>query len=266
MSPRIGLYSFVYLWFAILLALPLAGIVGGAFSSGLDGFVAQMTKPEAVFSLQMTFVVTAVVVVVNAVFGLLTALLIARRAMPGWTFINAVVDLPFAVSPVIAGLALVLVYGPNTLIGGFLLRHGVKIIFAIPGMILATLFITFPFVVRELVPVLRELGTSQEEAACTLGASRWRTFWTVTLPGIRWSLVYGIVLTIARSLGEFGAVLVVSGNVIMLTQTATTYVYQATVDNDMQAAYAVSVVLGATSMMLLLVLQFAKKRQEGKRA
>ncbi|WP_206916702.1 sulfate ABC transporter permease [Alicyclobacillus suci] len=258
---KIGLYGFVYVWFAILIVLPVLGLIVGAFRDGAGAFVRQLANPEALFSLKLTFEITGLTVVINGVFGVLAALVIARRHARGWQVINAIVDLPFAVSPVIAGLALILVYGPRTWIGGVFASAHIKIIYAMPGMVLATLFVTFPFVVRELVPVLREKGFAQEEAAVTLGASAWTTFWRVTLPGMKWSLAYGLVLTLARALGEFGAVLVVSGAVIMLTQSATLYVYQETVNSDLQAAYAVSLVLAATSFVILMILQLIKKRQ-----
>ncbi|MFD1676191.1 sulfate ABC transporter permease [Alicyclobacillus fodiniaquatilis] len=261
MKRRIGLFSFVYVWFALLIILPVIGMLSGAFRDGFGQFWVQLTKPDALFSLRLTFEITAITVIINTVFGILTSIIIARRNMRGWQVVNAIVDIPFAVSPVIAGLALLLIYGPNTFIGGFLQQNNVKLMFAMPGMVMATLFVTFPFVVRELVPVLREIGTQQEEAALTLGASGWRIFWRVTLPEIKWSLIYGMVLTIARAQGEFGAVLVVSGSLIMLTQTATLYVYQATVNSQMQGAYAVSLVLAATSFVILLLLHFVRKRQ-----
>jgi sulfate transport system permease protein len=266
MKRRMLLYSIVYLWFIVLIALPVGGIVVGAFSGGIGVFARELIKPEAVFSLQLTLLISSITVVVNTCFGTLTALVIARRSSVLWRWINAIVDVPFAVSPVIAGLALVLVYGPNAWIGGLLQQHGIKIIFAIPGMVLATLFVTFPFVVRELVPVLREVGIAQEEASFTLGASHWTTFWRVTLPSIRGSMIYGMVLTLGRSLGEFGAVIVVSGSIIMVTQSATQYAYQATINNDMQAAYSVSIVLAMVSIVVLLLLQLTKKRVEAKRS
>lgn len=261
MKRRIALYSFVYLWFAVLIVLPVLGILGGAFHGGLLNFTHELTQPSALFSLKLTLEITVCTVALNTVAGVFTAIHIAKQNVRGWQVVNFVVDLPFAVSPVIAGLALILVYGPNTFIGDFLQSHNVKLMFAMPGMVVATMFVTFPFVVRELVPVLRDLGSRQEEAAHTLGASNWRTFWRVTFPTIKWSLIYGMVLTIGRSLGEFGAVLVVSGSVIMMTQSATLYVYQASANGDMGAAYAIAIVLAASSFFILSILQFLKKRQ-----
>lgn len=254
------------MWFAILIAFPVVGILFGAFQSGVGSFIHQLTNPEALFSLKLTFEVTGCALILNTVFGLIIAFAIAYRQMWGWQIANVFVDLPFAVSPVIAGLALIFVYGPNTFIGGLLQKGDIKLMFAMPGMVMATMFVTLPFVVRELVPTLREAGRSQEEAANTLGASGWRVFWSITLPQIKWSLFYGMILTIARALGEFGAVLVVSGSVIMLTETATLFVYQSTVNGDMQAAYAVSLVLAITSFVILLILQFVKRKQGVNRA
>lgn len=262
MKLRTLLSSFVYLWFLVLIILPLGGIIWGSLSPGLQSFYTSVTSPEALFSLKMTFLIAVLTVAINTVFGTLTAMTLARGGSPWIKVIDAIVDLPFAVSPVIAGLAIVLIYGPFSLIGGFFQGHGVKIVFALPGMVIATLFVTFPFVVRELVPLLQELGSAEQQAAYTLGASPWRTFWSVTLPAIKWPLTYGMVLTLGRAIGEFGAVIVVSGGVIMLTQTATQFVYQASENNEMAAAYSVSVVLALTSFVILLVLQFAKRKQE----
>ncbi|WP_369406106.1 sulfate ABC transporter permease subunit [Alicyclobacillus kakegawensis] len=264
MKMRMALSAGVYLWFLILILIPAITMVEGALSHGVNGFFAQVLQPEAVSALRLSFLITALTLLINLPLGVITALLIARRSFPGWQVVNAVVDLPFALSPVIAGLALLLVYGPNTLLGAFLQNHGVKVMFALPGMVLATLLVTFPLVVRELVPLLRQLGLRQEEAAWTLGASAWRTFWLVTLPRIRFGLGYSAVLTIARALGEFGAVLVVSGNLVGVTQTATLYVYQATENNDLQAADAVSTVLALVSFVILILMQVFKGRGEGR--
>lgn len=261
MIRRIVTSSFTYLWFLVLIILPVAGIIVGAFANGVPAFFQQLVQPGALFSLKLTLEITLCTVVMNTVFGVLAALQIARKHVRGWGVLNAVVDLPFAISPVIAGLAMVIIYGPNTFIGGVLQHANIKFIFAMPGMVAATLFVTFPFVVRELVPRLMEVGTGQEQAALTLGASPWITFWKVTFPQIKFSLIYGIVLTVARSLGEFGAVLVVSGSIMMVTESATLYVYQQTTNDAMSSAYAVSLVLGVASFLILLILQFAKRKQ-----
>jgi sulfate/thiosulfate transport system permease protein len=171
-----------------------------------------------------------------------------------------VVDMPFAVSPIIAGLMLVLVYGPNGVLGRWLEGAGIRVVYAWPGLVLATMFVTVPFVVREVVPVLREFGVDQEEVARTLGAGHWRTFWQITLPSIRWGLAYGVTLTVARSLGEFGALLVVSGNILGRTQTATLFVHDGIESFHPESAYAASVVLAGASFVLLIGMETLRKR------
>ncbi|WP_341479057.1 sulfate ABC transporter permease [Heliobacterium chlorum] len=266
MNLRIGLSSFTYLWFLLMLFGPIGALIWSAYGEGASALWRELVRPEAIFALKLTLLITVIVVVLNTLFGILTALLIVRHPFPGVTILNTIVDLPFAVSPVIAGFMLVLLYGPNSLIGAFTGQMGFKIIFALPGMILATLFVTFPFMVRELVPVLQEAGTWQEQAAHMLGAGNWTTFWHVTLPSIRGGILYGIVLTVARSLGEFGAVLVVSGNLIKQTQSATLYVYQAAADFNSAGAYSVSILLCTISVIILVLMETLKKYGEGKRA
>ncbi len=212
--------------------------------------------------------ITALATLVNTIFGIAVALVLVRQRFWGRALLDGVVDLPFAVSPVVAGLMLILLYGPESWLGRGLQSSGVRIIYAIPGMILATLFVTVPFVVRELVPVLRELGEEHEQAAYTLGAGRWRTFWSVTLPSIRWGVAYGVTLTVARSLGEFGAVLVVSGNLIDI-RTTTLYVHDGIESFHTEGAYAASLVLAALSFVLLVGMDAIRKRldaHEGKRS
>ncbi|MCW2276802.1 sulfate ABC transporter permease subunit [Heliophilum fasciatum] len=266
MNWRIGISSFTYAWFLLSLLGPIGALLASAVDEGASRLWAELFRPEALFALKLTLLITVIVVVINTVLGILTALLIVRHPFPGVTVLNTIVDLPFAVSPIIAGFMLVLLYGPNSLIGGFAGEMGYKIIFALPGMIVATLFVTFPFMVREVVPALQEVGTYQEQAAQTLGASPWTIFWKVTLPSIRGSVFYGIVLTVARSLGEFGAVLVVSGNLINQTQSATLYVYQAAADFNSAGAYALSLLLCATSIVILVLMESMKKYQEGRQA
>ena len=207
---------------------------------------------------------TLVATVVNTVFGIAFAIVIVRHRFWGRTLADGVVDLPFAVSPIIAGLMLVLVYGPNGLIGRWLEAVGLRVVYAWPGLVLATMFVTVPFVVREVVPVLREFGVDQEEVARTLGAGRWRTFWRVTLPSIRWGLAYGVTLTVARSLGEFGALLVVSGNILGRTQTATLFVHDGIESFHPESAYAASVVLAGASFVLLIGMETLRKRVAGR--
>ncbi|GGJ09707.1 hypothetical protein GCM10010885_18500 [Alicyclobacillus cellulosilyticus] len=264
LARRIGRWAaagvFTWVWLGVMLLLPLAGLISGALQAGVAGFVQSLAQPEAVASLRLSAVVTAWTVLFNVVFGLWTATLLTKHRFPGRWLVSAVADLPFALSPVIAGLALLLVYGPNTGLGQWLQAHGIHVVFALPGMVMASLLVTYPLVVRELVPALQLTGRAAEEAAYTLGASRWRTFVRVTLPSIRWSLYYAVVLTVARSLGEFGAVLVVSGNLVGVTQTAPLYVYQATVEHNMAAADAVSLILASASFVMLLFMQFLRRK------
>ncbi|MBM7866636.1 sulfate ABC transporter permease [Heliomicrobium gestii] len=261
---RFFVAAFIYLWFGILLLAPMGALLVEAFTGGVAAFLREVMRPEAVHALWVSIEITLAVVLINGCFGVLISIVLARHRFPGRSLVNSLVDLPFAVSPVVAGLMLVLLYGPNRLFGAFFGLWGIKVIFAIPGMILATVFVTLPFVVRELVPLLEALGTRQEEAAYTLGAGSWQTFWQVTLPSIRWSLAYGVVMTAARSLGEFGAVIVVSGNLISETQSATLYIYQAAADFNLRGAYSVALVLSFLAVALVGLLEWVKGRREGK--
>ncbi len=256
------MFGMVYLWFFVFILGPIGALLSQCFQQGMGAIFEELMKPEAVFAIKLSFFILFIVLLINSVIGVLMGLLLARESFPGRSILNATVNLPFAVSPIIAGLMLVLFYGPYTIIGTFFGQIGFRIIYALPGMVIATLFVTFPFVVRELVPVLQELGNQQEEAAFTLGANRWVTFWRVTLPSIKWSLLYGMVMTVARALGEFGAVLVVSGNLIMQTQSATLYTYQAVTDFNLTGAYAVSLLLISISFCILVFMQYIEKKQE----
>jgi sulfate transport system permease protein len=208
----------------------------------------------------MTFIMVIVAVPLNTIFGVLCALAIVRQRFRGRALLNALVDLPFAVSPVVVGLALLLVYGRRDgWIGPWLSDHGVQVIFSTPGMILATIFVSLPFVVREVEPVLREEGVEQEQAAATLGASDWQAFWRVTLPAIRWGIAYGVVLTTARCLGEFGAVSVVSGRIAGQTETMTLHVEERFQSFDLTGAYAASVVLALLAVLTLLATTLLRK-------
>ncbi|MFD1957400.1 sulfate ABC transporter permease subunit [Paenibacillus thailandensis] len=254
-----------YFVFAVLLIIPLLRIFTSAWSEGWSGFIDGLTRPEALHALMMTGIIVVIVTIINTLFGVMLAIYLVRAPWLGerWKrLLNSIVDLPYAVSPVIGGLMIVLILGPDTAAGALLERAGVSVVYALPGIILATLFVTFPLMVREVMPVLQEIGTQQEEAASMLGAYPWYTFWKVTWPSIRWGVIYGVVLTVARSLGEFGAVLVVSGNIINKTQTATTLVYQDVENFNLVAANVVALVLAAFSIGLLLLMEWAKKRKE----
>jgi sulfate transport system permease protein len=265
-SSRLGrwlLTGAVLVWFTILILVPTLALVRQVAMGGLSPFFAALARPEVQRAFAMSLGITALATVVNTVFGIGLALVLTRQRFWGRVLVDGIVDLSFAVSPIVAGLMLVVLYGPDGWLGRWLEPHGVRVIYAVPGMILATLFVTVPFVVRELVPVLRELGEEYEQAANTLGAGRWRTFWKVTLPSIRWGVAYGVTLTVARSLGEFGAVLVVSGNVIGHTQTATLYIEDGVESFHPEGAYAASLVLAALSFLLLVGMDFIRKHLEG---
>jgi sulfate transport system permease protein len=244
--------SLAYL--AAILVAPVSLIFWRAFEHGWHPFWAAVSNPTAVHALKLTLEITVVAVPLNTAFGVLCAIAIVRHRVPGMGLVNALVDLPLALSPVVVGLALYLLYGRSGWFGGWLNAHGLRILFAYPGMLLATTFVSLPFVVREVVPVLREIGTEQEQAAATLGASAFTTFRRITLPAIRWAVAYGVVLTTARCLGEFGAVAIVSGGIAGRTQTLTQYV-QASYENfDQTGAYAASVLLAALAILTLLLM------------
>ncbi|HKR98265.1 MAG TPA: sulfate ABC transporter permease subunit, partial [Candidatus Dormibacteraeota bacterium] len=221
-----------------------------------------VTTPEALHAFWLTLEIVAIAVPLNTIFGVATALLLARRRFPGRSVLNALVDLPFAVSPVVVGLALLLVYGRTGWFGGWLADNGIRVIFSMPGMVLATIFISLPFVVRETVPVLEEIGTEQEQAAATLGASSWQTFWRITLPAIRWGVGYGVVLTTARALGEFGAVSVVSGRLAGQTETLTLRVQDEFERFDLTGAYAAATVLALMAIAVLLAMTLLERRRK----
>ena len=236
-------------YLAALLAVPVGLVVYRAFEDGVADFVAAITTPEALHALWLTVIIALIAVPLNTVFGVMCALAIVRRRFRGHGLVNSVVDLPLALSPVVVGLALILVYGRQGWWGGWLIDNGFQVIFALPGMVLATVFVSLPFVVREVVPVLREIGDEQEQAASTLGASPWQTFWKITLPAIRWGVAYGVVLTTARALGEFGAVSVVSGRIAGRTETMTLHVEERFQAFEVQDAYAASVVLALLAVV-----------------
>ena len=261
LGSRYGLRMLALAYLALLLAAPVAMVFFRAFESGLGDVSDAITAPAAVHAFQMTLLIAAIAVPANTIFGILCALAIVRKKFRGKGLLNAVVDLPLALSPVVVGLALILVYARGGWFGDFFLDRGIEIIFALPGMILATVFVSLPFVVREVVPVLREIGEEQEQAAHTLGAGGWQTFRRVTLPAIRWGVAYGVVLTTARCLGEFGAVSVVSGRISNKTETATLYVQSQYDAFDYVAAYSVSVVLALLAVATLVAMSLFKPKE-----
>ena len=245
----------------ILLIGPLAGIIYYAFKSGLAVVGQTFTQPDVLHAFYLTFVIMLVTVVVNTVFGVIVALVLARDHFPGKRLVSALVDLPLAVSPVIVGLMAVLLFGRNGWFEPFFAARGIQVIFALPAMILVTIFISIPFVIREVVPVLQELGLEEEQAAWTLGASRAQTFFRVTLPNIRWGLLYGIALSAARSIGEVGAVLIVSGLVQGQTETATLYILRSFDEFKDQQGYIVALTLAAFSIVLLIGIETFKRKR-----
>jgi sulfate/thiosulfate transport system permease protein len=257
---RWALTAAVLAWFAVLILVPALALVRQVALGGLKPFLDALGRPEVQRAFGMSIGITALATVVNTVFGIGLALVLTRQRFWGRALVDGIVDLPFAISPIVAGLMLIVLYGPDGWLGRWLEPHGIRVVYAVPGMILATMFVTVPFVVRELVPVLRELGEEYEQAAHTLGAGRWRTFWSVTLPSIRWGVAYGVTLTVARSLGEFGAILVVSGNVIGQTQTATLYIEEGVESFHPEGAYAASLVLAAFSFILLIGMDAIRNR------
>ncbi len=250
----------VLAWFALLILVPTLALLRQALAGGLGAFVEALNAPETRRAFGLTLGITLLATVVNTVFGLAFAMVLVRQRFWGRALADGLVDLPFAVSPVVAGLMLLLLYGPKGLFGPWLGAHGPRVVYSWPGMTLATLFVTLPFVVREVVPVLREFGIDQEEVASTLGAGRWRTFWRVTFPSIRWGLAYGVTLTVARSLGEFGALLVVSGNILGRTQTATLLIHEGVDSFQPEVAYASSIALAGVSFVLLIGMETVRRR------
>jgi sulfate/thiosulfate transport system permease protein len=250
--------ALVYLLF--LLVLPVGLIGWRTFQHGLGTFFAALSTPNAIHAFEVTLSVAIWAVIANTVFGVGVGILLVRRRFPGKRILSALIDLPLAVSPVVVGLALVLVYGRFAPIGGWLERHGIQIIFSLPGMVLATIFVSLPLVVRAIVPVLEEMGSDQEQAAHTLGAGGWQTFRRITIPGIRWALVYGVVLCLARALGEYGAVAVVSGRLVGQTQTATLFVEERYQNYDQTSAFAVATVLALIAVLILLLTKLLRPK------
>ena len=252
----------------VLVVVPVGLILWRTFTPGVGAFFSSITTPAALSALQLSLLVVAIVVPLNVIFGVPTALVLARNKFRGKAALQAIIDLPFAVSPVVVGVALILLWGTAGIFGFVENNLGFKIIFGFPGIVLASIFVTVPFVIREVEPVLHELGTDQEEAAATLGSGWWQTFWRITLPSIRWGLTYGIVLTIARTLGEYGAVIMVSSNLPGISQTLTLLVSDRYTRGAEYGAYAVSTLLMAVAVLVLVVqvvldARRARATQEG---
>jgi sulfate transport system permease protein len=247
----------------LLVVWPTGLMAKRAFANGTEGIRTALQDPDVTHALRLTAEVSAYAVLINLVFGVGISLLIVRKEFPGKRILNALIDLPLSVSPVVVGLALVLVYNPNFgWFGPGLEDAGIQVIFAKPGIIMATTFVALPLIVREVVPVLEELGTDQEQAATSLGANAFQTFWRVTLPGLRWAVVYGVVLSLARSLGEFGAVKVVAGSVIGETQTGTMVVQEKYQNFQQDTAYAVSFLLVVAAVLCLVIVAILRPKEE----
>jgi sulfate transport system permease protein len=258
---KVGLRAVVLAYLAMLLVIPVVVIVMRTFEHGIGPVLDALNTPAAMHALRITAVVTFYAVIANTVFGVLAAIALVRYRFPGKRFVSALIDLPLAVSPVIVGLALVLVYGRTTGTGKALASVGINIIFSIPGMVMATVFVCIPLVVRAVAPVLEEIGDDQEQAASTLGASSWQTFRRITLPSIRGALAYGVVLALARSLGEYGAIAVVSGRLVGKTQTVTLFVQERYQNFDQQAAYAAAFVLVTVAVIALLLSRLLRPKE-----
>ncbi|MEG4229313.1 sulfate ABC transporter permease subunit CysW [Microcoleus sp. N9_B2] len=247
-------------YLALVLFIPMLNVFYQAFRKGFEPFLSNLTSPDFLHAAQLTLVISLIVVPVNTVFGLCAAWVIGRNKFRGRTLLISILDVPFAISPVVAGLMIVLLYGRVGWFGPWLEAANIKVIFAFPGMVLATAFVTLPFVAREVIPVLEEVGTDQEEAAKTLGANDWQIFWNVTLPSIRWGLLYGVILTNARAMGEFGAVSVVSGNIAKKTQTLPLFVEDAYKQYATQAAFSAAVVLGLLGVVTLVLKEILERK------
>jgi sulfate/thiosulfate transport system permease protein len=260
-GTRLGLRFFALGYLSLLLLIPVGMICYRAFEHGAGVAFDAVTTPEALHAFYLTILIAAIAVTANTIFGIGCALLLVRTEFRGKALLNAAIDLPFAISPVVIGLSLYLLYGREGWFGGWLLDNGFQILFSLPGMVLATIFVSLPFVVREVVPVLHEIGDEQEQAAETLGANWWQTFRRITLPAIRWGVAYGVVLATARALGEFGAVAVVSGRVVGDTETAPLWVWREFGQFNYTGAYAASLVLAMLAVGTLLAMNAFKRKE-----
>jgi sulfate transport system permease protein len=260
--PRLGLRFVALAYLALILVGPLAIVFWRTFEDGFGPAWDALSTPETIHAFKLTLIITAIAVPINTVFGIVCGLAIVRRRFPGKGLLNAFIDLPLALSPVVVGLSLFLLYGAQGWFGGWLDDHGIQVLFALPAMIIATIFVSLPFVAREVIPTLREIGDDQEQAARTLGANGWQTFWRITLPSIRWAVIYGVILTTARCLGEYGAVAVVSGRLQGQTETATLRVQESWENFDLAGAYAISIVLAMIAIFVLVAMTAIRPKEE----
>ncbi len=257
---RLTLIGAAWSVFAFFLLLPLVIVLTEALQAGVGTFFSAIFEPDALAALRLTLLAVAISVPLNVLFGVAAAWCVSKYEFRGKSILVTLIDLPFSVSPVIAGLVYVLLFGAQGLFGDWLQEHDIQIIFAVPGIVLATLFVTVPFVARELIPLMQEQGTQEEEAARLLGASGWQMFWHVTVPNIRWGLIYGVVLCTARAMGEFGAVSVVSGHIRGLTNTLPLHVEILYNEYNHVAAFSVASLLLALALVILLLKQWSESR------
>jgi sulfate/thiosulfate transport system permease protein len=254
------LVAIAVLYLGLVLYIPAVNVFYQAFHKGVEPFLNNLTQPDFLHAVKLTVLLALISVPLNTVFGLCAAWAIARHKFPGRALVLSIIDLPFSISPVVAGLMIILLYGRLGWFGAWLEAHNLRIVFAFPGMVLATAFVSMPFVAREVIPVLEEVGVDQEEAAKTLGAKPWQIFWRVTLPNIRWGLLYGILLTNARAMGEFGAVSVVSGNVAGLTQSLPLFVEESYKQYATESAYSAAVILALLAVLTLILKEILERK------
>lgn len=255
------LIALVVGYVAFLILTPITALAFGAFEKGFGGILSSLNDPDIFRAFSNTLWISLVVVIVHTIFGTIVAWVFVRHRFPGRDLINGLVDMPFAVSPVVAGYMLLLLFGRNGILAPVLESLGIQVAFALPGMVLATLFVTMPFMIRELIPVLEAFDIRQEKAAATLGANAWQTFWRVTFPALRWGLIYGVTLTFARALGEFGAVFVIGGGVQGRTETATLFIFRALDGRQHIAAYSAALLLGLFSLILVLGSDWLRRKR-----
>ncbi|TRB09015.1 sulfate ABC transporter permease subunit CysW [Agrobacterium tumefaciens] len=253
LPARLALVAIAFLFLAAFLVLPLVSVFFEAFRKGADAFWEAIVEPDALSAIRLTLLVAAISVPLNVVFGVAAAWAIAKFEFKGKAFLITLIDLPFSISPVISGLVYVILFSAHSVLGPWLKSYGIEILFAVPGIVLATIFVTFPFVARELIPLMQDQGNGDEEAAISLGASGWQTFWYVTLPNIKWGLLYGVLLCNARAMGEFGAVSVVSGHIRGETNTMPLHVEILYNEYNIGAAFAVATLLAGLALVTLVL-------------
>ena len=252
-SAKLLLMGMAALYLTLIIVLPLISVLIEAFRNGTEAYFEALKEKDALAAIRLTLLVAAIAVPLNLVFGVAASWAITKFDFKGKAFLITLIDLPFSISPVISGLVYVLLFGAQSALGPWLKSHGIEILFAVPGIVLATVFVTFPFIARELIPLMQEQGTAEEEAAITLGANGWQTFWRVTLPNIKWGLLYGVLLCNARAMGEFGAVSVVSGHIRGLTTTMPLHVEILYNEYNLAAAFAVASLLALLALVTLIV-------------